>query len=125
MSVEPSAMTFDISTEFLPIYEVGTGRVHGFEALSRGPGEARFRELYASAKRSNDLAELDRQCHRSAFLAARSLGSEQRLFVNVFPSTIANGGLVSELEQAPVQARQIILQLVPFEPDILYWGPFN
>ena len=108
-------MPFDISTEFLPIYEEGTGRVHGFEALSRGPGDARFRELYASAKRSNELSELDRQCHRSAFLAARSLGSEQRLFVNVFPSSIANGGILSELEQAPVQARQVILQLVPFE----------
>ena len=108
-------MPLDVFTEFIPIYEVGAGRVHGFEALARGPKGEHFPKLYASAKRTNDLAELDQQCLRSSLLAASSLARDYRVFVNVLPSTVTQGRVISELEQASLSPQQIVLEIVPFE----------
>jgi EAL domain-containing protein (putative c-di-GMP-specific phosphodiesterase class I) len=108
-------MPSDGTTEFLPIYEVGTGRLHGFEARARGPNGEHFRELYASAIQANDLAELDRRCLRTALVDAASLNADYRLFVNVFPNSIAESGLLSELDDVPLRPEQIVFQMVPFQ----------
>jgi len=108
-------MPFDVTAEFMPIYEVGTGRLHGFEALARGPKGEHFAELYASAKQANDLAELDRRCLRTALLAATSLSSDYRMFVNVRPSSIAEGRVLSELDHVSMRPEQIVFEIVPFE----------
>jgi EAL domain-containing protein (putative c-di-GMP-specific phosphodiesterase class I) len=100
-----------VTAEFFPIYEVGTGRLHGFEARARGPKGEHFRELYASATQANDLAELDRQCLRAALVNASSLNADYRLFVNVFPSSIAESHVLSELDDVPLRPEQIVFQI--------------
>lgn len=105
----------DISTEFLPIYEVVSGSVHGFEAFAHGPNGENHRELYASALLSGAAVELDHQYLRSALLAASSLGTEHRIFVNVLPSSIAQGRVISVLEQTQMSPQQIVLEIAPFE----------
>jgi len=101
--------------EFMPIHEVGTGGLHGFEALARGPQGEHSAELYAVARRTGALADLDRQCLRTALRAANALDSDYRLFVNVSPSSIAGGRLLSELGDISSRPERIVLQIVPFE----------
>jgi EAL domain-containing protein (putative c-di-GMP-specific phosphodiesterase class I) len=108
-------MSFDVTAEFLPIYEVGSGRLHGFEARARGPKGEHFPELYASAKQANDVAELDRQCVQTALLGAASLSSDYRIFVNVFLSSIAEGRVLSELDHVSLRPEQIVFEIVPYE----------
>lgn len=108
-------MPSDVTAEFFPIYHVGTGQLHGFEARARGPNGERFRQLYASATRANDLAELDRRCLRTALVDASSLNADYRLFVNVFPSSVAENRVLSELDDVPLSPEQIVFQIVPFE----------
>ena len=107
-------MPSDFTAEFFPIYEVGTGRLHGFEARARGPNGEHFRELHASAEQFNDLAEIDRRCLRAALVDASSLNADYRLFVDVFPSSIAEGRVLSELDDVPLRPEQMVFQIVPF-----------
>lgn len=117
-------MSFDVTAEFLPIYEVGTGRLHGFEALARGPKGEHFPELYASAKQANEVAELDRRCLQTALFGAASLSSDYRIFVNVFPSSIAEGCVLSELDHVSLRPEQIVFEIVPYEVISDYAGLF-
>lgn len=109
-------MSANVTTEFFPIYEVGTGRLHGFEARARGSRGEHFAELYASAIQANHLAELDQRCLRTALVDASSLNVDYRLFVNVFPSSIEKSGVLSELKEVSLRPEQIVLQIVPFQP---------
>jgi EAL domain-containing protein (putative c-di-GMP-specific phosphodiesterase class I) len=115
--VEPGrTMPPDLTAQFFPIYDVGTGRLHGFEARARGPNGEHFRELFASAKQqANDLAELDRRCLRTALVGASSLNADYRLFVNVFPSSIAESRILSVLDDVSLRPEQIVFQIVPFQ----------
>jgi EAL domain-containing protein (putative c-di-GMP-specific phosphodiesterase class I) len=64
----------------------------------------------------NDLAELDRRCLRAALVKASSLNEDCRLFVSIFPSSIAESHVLSELDDAPLRPEQIVFQIVPFHP---------
>jgi EAL domain-containing protein (putative c-di-GMP-specific phosphodiesterase class I) len=108
-------MPSDVTAEFFPIYEVRSGRLHGFEARARGPNGERFRELYASAIQAGELTELDRRCLRAALAAGASLNVDHRLFLNVFPSSIAETGLLSELDNVSLRPEQIVFQIVPYQ----------
>lgn len=111
-------MFSDVTVELLPIYEVASGRLHGFEARARGPDGSHFRELYDSAKRDDDLAELDRRCLRAALLTAGSIETELRLFVNVFASSVAHGAALAELSQTAARPEQVVLQIGPDRPIV-------
>ena len=82
-----------ITAVFQPIVELTSGRVVGYEALSRGPeGSALARpdRLFAAAAAAGRVAELDWLCRAQAVRSALSakLGHAAALFLNCEPSAI-------------------------------------
>ncbi|MFH7564346.1 EAL domain-containing protein [Oceanimonas smirnovii] len=76
---------------FQPIIDVRARRILGHEALIRGP-EGHALEmptaLFAEARQSNLLSELDLACRRAALLQYHRLGMSGSLFVNVNPNVL-------------------------------------
>lgn len=75
---------------FQPIVDLETGRLFGFEALSRGPAGTALEPpecLFAAARAEDRLAELDAACQAAAVAnaAAHSIKSPLTLFVNIEP----------------------------------------
>jgi EAL domain-containing protein (putative c-di-GMP-specific phosphodiesterase class I) len=80
-----------IHTVFQPVMSLTNGRVHGFEALSRGPtGTAEHSpiSLFEAAAATDLVFELDRHCRRRALKTAHDLPPEYRLFINVVPASM-------------------------------------
>jgi len=80
-----------IHTLFQPVVNLVDGRVHGFEALSRGPvGTAQHSpiNLFEAAAATDLVFELDRHCRRRALRTAHDLPSEYLLFINVVPASM-------------------------------------
>jgi EAL domain-containing protein (putative c-di-GMP-specific phosphodiesterase class I) len=80
-----------ITTVFQPIVDLQTGRVHGFEALSRGPAGTQQHSpinLFEAAAATDLVFELDRHCRRRALRTARDLPPPHRLFINVVPASM-------------------------------------
>ena len=81
-----------ITTVFQPIYDMGTLRPHGFEALCRGPKNTEFVSplaLFDTAEKSGLEFELDHLCRRKALQEAGERGTglprEFKLFINTLP----------------------------------------
>lgn len=79
-----------VRTVFQPIVDLRTTATIGFEALSRGPLDSALEDperLFAAARRSSRLVELDWTCRCAAFRAAFESGlrAPYRLFVNAEP----------------------------------------
>ena len=79
-----------VRTLFQPIVDLRSGQPVGWEALSRGPvGMEDPQVLFAAARASSRLAELDWTCRCMAFRAAQSrLQPPARLFVNAEPQVL-------------------------------------
>jgi EAL domain-containing protein (putative c-di-GMP-specific phosphodiesterase class I) len=80
-----------LATLFQPVFALRDRTVLGYEALSRGPAGTVYHaplRLFEMASESDLVFELDRQCRRRAFAAARALPPDSKLFVNVLPSAM-------------------------------------
>ena len=80
-----------LRTLFQPIVQLTTGVPIGWEALSRGPSELEDPQaLFAAARETLRLAELDWACRCGAFRAAAQsrLQPPARLFVNAEPQVL-------------------------------------
>jgi diguanylate cyclase (GGDEF)-like protein/PAS domain S-box-containing protein len=102
-----------VRTVFQPLVALDSGRVLGFEALSRGPaGSALERPdlLFAAARRGRRLRDLDIACRAAALLAARSAGlaAPYRLFLNAEPEALDGWRPGPEHEQLPLT---VVLEL--------------
>ncbi len=78
-------------TAFQPIVEIGTGRVVGYEGLSRGPRGTDLENpgaLFGLAARHGLVEELERACRRQAFVDWEVFGVSVRLFLNTVPATV-------------------------------------
>ncbi len=83
-----------LRTLFQPIVDLRTSEQVGFEALTRGPRRSGFERpdlLFAAARATRRLAELDWACRCQAFRTAADaeLRPPTRVFVNTEPQTIA------------------------------------
>jgi EAL domain-containing protein (putative c-di-GMP-specific phosphodiesterase class I)/DICT domain-containing protein len=79
-----------VTSVFQPLVEMGSGRVLGYEALSRGPAGTRWESpgvLFAEARAAGRDAELDWVCRAAAYRAAleAGIGGGVALFVNMEP----------------------------------------
>ncbi|MEM9293091.1 MAG: EAL domain-containing protein [Acidobacteriota bacterium] len=75
----------DIRVRFQPIVHLGTGSIHGFEALSCGPEGSVFQNpemLFAFAEETDYIVELERACRHESIRLARELGRGRKLFLN-------------------------------------------
>ena len=80
-----------VTTLFQPLVEIATGRVLGYEALSRGPAGTPWESpaaLFAAARAAGRENELDWICRARAYEAVLAADADQQLtwFVNIEPS---------------------------------------
>jgi EAL domain-containing protein (putative c-di-GMP-specific phosphodiesterase class I) len=102
---EPAAHTLDeilrgdlLRSVFQPIFDLETGALFGFEALTRGPEQSALErpdQLFHAARTESRLADLDEACQRAAVAGARTNGIEAplTLFVNAEPDAVGFGPL--------------------------------
>jgi EAL domain-containing protein (putative c-di-GMP-specific phosphodiesterase class I) len=88
----------ELRTVFQPIVDLQTGRLFGFEGLTRGPEGSPLEQpygLFAAARAENRLAELDAACQAKAVASATAQGikSPLTLFVNIEPDAAGFGPL--------------------------------
>ncbi|WP_104204466.1 bifunctional diguanylate cyclase/phosphodiesterase [Billgrantia saliphila] len=109
---------------FQPIIDVARQRVHGYEALIRGPADSSLhspRRLFDVAMAAGRLVELDLLCRRLAIRAFTQLDLPGRLFLNVMPSTIVERdfregltlGFLSEFGLTP---NRVVIELTEHVP---------
>ncbi len=83
-----------IVTFFQPILDVPSGEIYAYECLSRGkkkdgtlmPPDV----MFESARKTEMLFNLDRQCRISALKNAKSRGITKKIFINFTPTSIYN-----------------------------------
>lgn len=102
---EPTAHTLDdilrdglLRSLFQPIYDLQTGVLFGFEALTRGPERSALErpdQLFGAARSERRLADLDEACQRSALIDAEAHGIDAplTLFINAEPDAVGFGPL--------------------------------
>lgn len=79
-----------IYTIYQPIVEIRTGRIMGYEALTRAKGRPSSPEtLFRHAYQKGSVAELDIHCIHTALRILPRLKKNQLLFVNIEPFTLS------------------------------------
>ena len=76
---------------YQPIVELATGRVMGFEGLTRPAPESGFADpgmMFSSAETVGRTVELDLVCLHAVIAGAREMPAEQMLTINISPRTI-------------------------------------
>ncbi|MBW6390264.1 bifunctional diguanylate cyclase/phosphodiesterase [Billgrantia antri] len=109
---------------FQPIVDVGRQRVHGYEALIRGPEGTWLQSpltLFDVAMRTGLLVDLDLMCRRLAIAAFARLGLPGRLFLNVMPSTIVDrdfreGLTLGYLHEQGLAPNRVVIELTEHVP---------
>jgi diguanylate cyclase (GGDEF)-like protein/PAS domain S-box-containing protein len=104
-----------VTSVFQPIVDLDSGAVVAYEALARGPEGPLQRPdvLFAAARSSGLLAELDDLCRRAAFTGAVEHGllAPLTLFVNVEPEVLDTApldDLLAIAEAAPGELRVVL-----------------
>jgi diguanylate cyclase (GGDEF)-like protein len=108
---------------YQPIVDLQTGRVIGFEGLSRPMPESGFTDpgaMFTAAETVGRTVELDLACLHAVVAGARSMPLDQLLTINISPRTIeaphfspeALLGILSEYEIAP---QRVVVELTERE----------
>jgi len=95
-------------TTFQPILELRSGRIFGYEALTRGPVDTPIESadsLFGLARRCGLGSELERLAARLALQRFGASGARGRLFVNFSPAA---------LEADSLSGAEILAQIRPF-----------
>ena len=81
----------ELHTLFQPIVSLSERRIHGYEALTRGPSNSPLHSpltLFAVARHASRLSELEQACRRNACLRFDNLKLDGKLFLNVSPESL-------------------------------------
>ncbi len=85
----------ELHTLFQPIVSLSERRIHGYEALTRGPSNSPLHSpltLFAVARHACRLSELEQACRRNACLRFDNLKLDGKLFLNVSPESLLDPG---------------------------------
>ena len=97
---------------FQPIVELSTGKIRGYEALTRFADGATPGDRFELAARLGVGLELERACLAAAFEASTALPGSAWLNVNVSPDFV-RAGLLGDL--LPSGAREVVLEITEHE----------
>jgi diguanylate cyclase (GGDEF)-like protein len=108
---------------YQPIVEIPSGRVIGFEGLSRPTAESGFADptsLFAAAETVNRTVELDIACLHTVVAGAKAMRSDQLLTLNVSPRTVeapqfAVESLLAILAEYDVAPGRVVIELTERE----------
>lgn len=109
-----------ISPVYQPIFCLATGRVHGYEALSRIIPPSSIgnpEELFERARKHNLAHSLEMLCRHKALAGAARIGiSSQLLFLNVCPAILVEedhqpGKTAKFLEELDIDRSRVIFEL--------------
>ncbi|MBX9688556.1 MAG: EAL domain-containing protein [Candidatus Obscuribacterales bacterium] len=85
----------------MPIFEIDSGRICGFEMLIRGPGKFKNPEiLFEEASEEGCLVAVDLASLHASIAAAQDIEPSQRVHVNLFAETILSTDLLSIFNEA-------------------------
>ncbi|MBF0552566.1 MAG: GGDEF domain-containing protein, partial [Deltaproteobacteria bacterium] len=82
-----------IEAHYQPIFDMTSGCIMGWEALSRGPDGTPFRSplmLFDLAEQLGLLFALERVCREKAIANLGRISNGQKLFLNIHPRTVAD-----------------------------------
>lgn len=108
-----------ITTIYQPIVNLQDHEIIGYEALSRGPKMTEYENpivLFNIAEETDLLFELDSICRRKAFLNAKGIKKNIKLFVNIIPNTIHDPEFTGEylknfLEDIKISPHRVVLEV--------------
>ncbi|MFN3594305.1 MAG: GGDEF domain-containing protein [Thiobacillaceae bacterium] len=113
-----------ITTLFQPILDLRDGRIHGYEALSRGPSDSSLHvpeALFRAAGHLGLTADLDLACVEAALnnFVARDLPG--RVFINLSPTTLLTEEAIIDrltglIRAAGIEPRRVVLELTEAAP---------
>jgi EAL domain-containing protein (putative c-di-GMP-specific phosphodiesterase class I) len=108
-----------VITAYQPIIGMRDGKVHAYEALSRGtPGSGlqQADQLFGAAIRHNYLVEIDRVCRSRALICSGRLRKDAKVFINTLPATIRDPEfkgqhLVDFLDKTHMTPGRIVIEI--------------
>ncbi|QYK04773.1 bifunctional diguanylate cyclase/phosphodiesterase [Shewanella zhangzhouensis] len=113
-----------IESLFQPIFNISAGKIHGFEALSRGPVHSPLYSpvpLFKTAEHEGRLSELETLCRQIAAgrFAERKLPG--KLFINISPKALLDpdhpkGKTLTMLQQLGISPSQVVIELSEQHP---------
>lgn len=113
-----------IHSLFQPIVCLRERRVHGHEALSRGPSNSPLHSpltLFAIARQAGRLTELEAVCRESACRGFSAQHLEGKLFLNISPESLLephypSGRTLKLLEQMGIAPSRVVIELTEQTP---------
>lgn len=108
-----------IRTHYQPIMDFASGTIHGWESLARGPKHSSFHSpimLFEMAEKLERLFELEEICRERAIADMGPVGSDQKLFLNIHPKTMADpnftpGKTLRLLEDAGLTPDNVVFEI--------------
>ncbi|GIU13703.1 MULTISPECIES: bifunctional diguanylate cyclase/phosphodiesterase [unclassified Shewanella] len=108
-----------IKAVFQPICNISTHKVHGFEALSRGPEHSPLFSpvpLFKTAAYEGRLSELETLCRRISIQQFKNIQLPGKLFINISPKALlepnhAKGLTLSLVQELGLHPSQVVIEL--------------
>ncbi|KFZ36816.1 D-glycero-D-manno-heptose 1-phosphate guanosyltransferase [Shewanella mangrovi] len=108
-----------IEVHFQPIVNIAAGRIHGYEALSRGPASSPLHtpfHLFGAAERNARLSELETLCRSAAIQQFSQRQLPGKLFINISPKALLDpdypkGQTLRIAQQLGYSPSQIVIEL--------------
>ncbi|ACO81243.1 EAL/GGDEF domain-containing protein [Azotobacter vinelandii CA] len=113
-----------LNTLFQPILSLSEQRIHGYEALSRGPSNSPLHApmpLFGAARHAGRLGELEALCRKNACRRFRELDLGGRLFLNVSPEVLLEperrtGHTLELLNELGIPPHKVVIELTEQTP---------